>query len=179
MKAMSSTYLFWGISGSWDDILQGSSFADVTAWDPTRVFGEKAQLLRRWWLWSCSCLGVESLWKAPKLMQSKLVEGALFAASGDRALIGKPSTSPVQSVGISPTVKPCKLLGPYGQVKGGRNQCLNRFLRPVQGTHGRLKGSRNGCTSLSKACAGRLKIFCDRCLKRSLCLDLYRAHMGV
>ena len=48
--------------------------------------------------------------RSHKLMRPKLVDGVLYAASGEKAVMAKPATVPAQLVGISPTMKPHKLL---------------------------------------------------------------------
>ena len=48
--------------------------------------------------------------RAHKLMRPELMDGVLFAADGEKAVMGKSNISPDQTVGINPTMKPFKLL---------------------------------------------------------------------
>ena len=48
--------------------------------------------------------------RSHKLMRPRLVDGVLYASSGNKAVMGKPATVPAQLVGINPTMKPYKLL---------------------------------------------------------------------
>ena len=48
--------------------------------------------------------------RSHKLMRPKLMDGVRYAASGEKAVMGKSGTVPAQLVGISPTMKPYKLL---------------------------------------------------------------------